>query len=51
MTTIDTVFAYMLGGIFLTILAYAVVRSASYAYFRTRLEHMRRIFREFNGGK
>lgn len=44
------VLSYLAGAILLVILAYVLVRVASYAFFRTRLEYMRSVLRELNGG-
>jgi hypothetical protein len=44
------VFYYVLIAFGLVLLAYAMSRAASFAFFRTRLEYLRSVFREINGG-
>ena len=39
-----------LAAIFLVLVAYAVSRAVSFAHFRTRLEYLRSVLKELNGG-
>lgn len=37
-------------GVLLVVFGYAIVRSVSFAYFRTKLEHWRKVVREMKEG-
>lgn len=41
---------YLLIAICIVVFAYITVRAGSIAFFRTKLEHVRRIMKEMNGG-
>lgn len=40
----------LFGGLLLIIFAYAIVRSVSFAYFRTKYEYLRRSMKEIRKG-
>lgn len=42
--------SYVAGALLLLLLVYGVVRVGSFAYFRTKLAHMRSVLKELNGG-
>jgi len=42
---------YVAFGLGLIVLAYAIVRSASFAYFRTKLEYLRSVLKHLDGGQ
>lgn len=50
-SVVTDVFRYAIGIVLLIIVAYAVVRVASFAHFRTRLEYLRSVLREIHGGR
>lgn len=47
---VKDILIWILGGVGMVVLAYAVVRAASIAHFRTRLEFFRKLAKE-SGGK
>jgi hypothetical protein len=42
---------WLVGALLIVIFAYAVVRSMSFAYFRSRLEHLRAVMKEMRKGE
>lgn len=48
-SAVQTGFMYLAVGFGIIVLAYAVVRSASFAYFRTKLEYLRSVLKQVNG--
>jgi hypothetical protein len=51
MTTTEILAWVFILGVVTVILAYAVVRAASFAHFRTKLEYLRSVLKELRGGK
>ena len=50
-SVVGDVLRYAIGIALLIIVAYAVVRVASFAHFRTRLEYLRGVLKELHGGR
>ena len=50
-SAVQTSFMYLAVGLGAIILAYAIVRSASFAYFRTKLEYLRSVLKQLDGGR
>ena len=46
-----TGFGYLIAGLALVVLAYVIVRAASFAHFRTKLEYLRSVLKELHGGR
>lgn len=42
--------SYLAGAILIILFVYVLVRTASFAYFKTRLEHFRVMLKELNNG-
>lgn len=49
-STVQSGAMYIAIGLGLIVLAYAIVRSASFAYFRTKLEYLRSVLKQLDGG-
>ena len=49
-SAVQTSFMYLAIGLSAIVLAYAIVRSASFAYFRTKLEYLRSVLKQLDGG-
>jgi len=47
----DQILNWVIGGILIIIFAYALVRSASFAYFRTKLSYLREAMKEMAKGE
>jgi hypothetical protein len=50
MEVLYVVSATILAALFLVLLSYVISRAASFAHFRTRLEYLRSVLKELNGG-
>ena len=50
-SAVQTSFMYLAIGAGIVVLVYASARSASFAYFRTKLEYLRSVLKQLDGGR